>query len=311
MVTGGLGFIGANLCKRLLDDGHNVTALDNFRNGNYSIKNAQKLSDYHPLRFSVSRSDTEDLVEAVTSTDYDGIFHLAAIPRVSYSIDNPIETNNSNINGTVGVLEFAKRNKIPKVIFASSSSVYGDNLTPFDEGLARNPMSPYAIQKATGEDYMKFYNEHMGVKTVSLRFFNVYGPGQDPDHPYALLIAKALGSIKEGNPVPVYGTGTNARDYTYVDDVVDACIKAMTLEKNQWGYVFNIGAGKPYSVNEVLSIIQEYLPDKKVVIETRPARIEPAKTYAWNKRASMALGWEPKTDIRTGIKKCIEDILGE
>jgi nucleoside-diphosphate-sugar epimerase len=312
IVTGGLGFIGYHLSKRLLNDGHEVVIFDNFRNKEYSEKNAVKLLNKYPGKCYIGEADICNLsYYDNVLTKIDGIFHLAAIPRVSYSIDNPVETSRTNIDGTVEVLEYARRNKIPKVIFASSSSVYGDNSTPFRENFICYPKSPYAIQKLTGEMYMEFYNDYRGVKTQSLRFFNVYGPNQDENHPYALLIPKAISCALKDEPIPIYGDGENARDFTYVDDVVEACVLVMEADDVLTGDVFNVGAENPHTVNEVLDLIQKHLPDKDITINRLPPRVEPKKTYADSTLLNTVFTWTPKTDIETGIINCIKDMRGE
>lgn len=205
--TGGAGFIGSHLVDKLIDLGHKVAVLDNLSTG--------KLENLNPKAKFTKGSINDNYIY---NADY--VFHLAAIPRVPYSVKYPEETHETNIDGTLKVLLGARKSKVKKVIFASSSSVYGDQELPLRENMISHPVSPYAFHKLVGEGYMRLFNEVYGLPTVSLRFFNVYGLRADPNSEYSLVIAKFLKLKKEGKPLPIYGDGEQTRDFTYVDDLV-------------------------------------------------------------------------------------------
>jgi nucleoside-diphosphate-sugar epimerase len=303
IVTGGVGFIGYHLCVSLLQHGHTVIVFDNFANGSYSRKNRNFL---RVKNCEVIKCDVRDKLPVISNID--GIFHLAALPRVQYSIENPIETNDVNVGGTLNVLEYAHKMKIPRVVFASSAAVYGDLQPPFIETGSVKPMSPYAIHKYTSELFLRLYSEIKNVDTASLRFFNVYGTNQDANHPYALLVPKVLGCIQQHTPVPVFGDGNNKRDYVFTDDVVNALQLAMSYKQKLQGQVFNIGSGKAYSVNEVLDVIAKHI-GKPIDVDKRPARIEPAITLATISMAITVLGWHPTVTLDEGIRRCVNDVL--
>lgn len=312
LVTGGLGFIGTHLCTKLLDQGHSVYSIDSLENGEYSKRNEKQLvlhSIEHQRNFIQRTMDINSLDTLKLGKMINGVFHLAAMPRVEHTIQEPVITSRNNIMGTVQVLDFCKKHDIPKVVFASSCAVYGSSDDAFTERSKIFPQSPYAIHKAVGEQYMKFYNEYMNVRTASLRMFNVYGTNQDSSHPYALLVPKVLGAIKEGKPIPVFGNGKNSRDYVYVGDVVDAFISAMDNNVIQ-GDAVNIGSGQSYSVLEVIDIVKKHIGQRDVTIEYKPARIEPRSISSVIDRADKLLGWKPKVTLEEGIKKCIKDTFG-
>jgi nucleoside-diphosphate-sugar epimerase len=302
LVTGHLGFIGEHLTVFLINQGHKVIGIDNQKNGEYSIANRKKLEKFKIKQYNLS---IQDLKEESIQEHIDGIFHVAAVPRVQYSFEHPQETNDSNISGTLAILEFARKKKIGKIVFSSSSSVYGNQkLLPLKESYIADPISPYAIQKYTGEIYMKLYNNHLGVKTVSLRYFNVYGPNQDTDHPYATLIPKAIRCALKNEQLTVYGDGTNQRDFCFVTDIIRANWLAMNSDKAD-GEVINIGAHNPQSVNNVLEYIQK-LTEKKISVYIAPGRIEPKITYADVTKSQELLGWSPEIKIEEGLQKTIE-----
>lgn len=273
VVTGGEGFIGTHLVQALKQDGFEVVAFD-IKNGN-DIQNL------------------EQLTSACVGADY--IFHTAALPRVQYSIEHPVETHNSNITGTLNVLLAAKEAGVKKVVYSASSSAYGDSpVLPLTETLPANPKSPYGLQKYVGELYCRLFSEVFKVPTVSLRYFNVYGPGADPNGAYALVIAKFIKQRLEGKPMTITGDGTQTRDYTHVRDVVRANLLAAKSDKVGKGEVLNIGAGNNASVNKVAELIggpTEYVE----------ARFEPHDTLADNSKARELLGWSPEITLEQGI----------
>src|SRR3990167_1744660 len=285
LVTGSAGFIGSHLVDKLLDLGHQVFGIDNLSSG--------KLENLNPKAKFIKFDITSDLTEwDFPGVDY--VFHLAAIPRVPYSVENPVETHRTNVEGTLNVLQWSRLNGVKKVIFASSSSVYGDNAPPQKEKMERRPISPYALHKSIGEQYMSLYDTLYGVLTLSLRFFNVYGKRSDPDSPYSLVIGKFLKAKKEGKPLQIYGTGEQSRDFTYITDVVDGLVKAM--ESPFHNEIINLCNGKNTSINKVAELIggeKEYLPARKGDV---------FMTLGSPNKAKKLLGWKGKVEIKEGIK---------
>ncbi|MBD3311269.1 MAG: NAD-dependent epimerase/dehydratase family protein [Candidatus Magasanikbacteria bacterium] len=291
LVTGGAGFIGTNLVKKLLSDGHKVRVIDNYAGGKKEER-IQPGAEY----IEGDIRDEADL-EKACSGGIDGIFHLAALPRVTYSVEKPWETHDVNVNGTLKLLLAAKEHGIKRLVFSSSSSTYGaeeKELLSEDDKI-KKPISPYALHKLIGEHYCRLFSELYDLQTVSLIYFNVYGPYFDPDGAYALVIGKFLKQIKEGKPMTVCGDGEYYRDYTHVDDVVKANILAMTNDNVGKGETINIGNGKPTTVNELVSIIggpHEFIPP-------RPG--DPRFSGADNTKAKKLLGWEPTIKLEDGI----------
>lgn len=290
LVTGGAGFIGSNLVDRLIKEGNEVIVIDNLSAG--KKENLNSNASFHEIdicRFS-------ELNPLFAGVDY--VFHLAAIPRVPVSIGDPVGTSEVNIMGTVNVFKAAADNKVKRVVFASSSSVYGDqeNL-PLKEDLLPNPISPYALQKLIGEKFAKMFFELYGTSIISLRYFNVYGPRIDPDSEYGLVIGKFLKLNSQNKPLTIFGDGEQTRGFCYVDDVVEANIKAMESEKLKGGEVINIGSEKSHSVNYLAKLfggkIEYSAPRKGDVSHTR-ADIALAKEL---------LNWSPKTSFETGLEK--------
>lgn len=290
LVTGGAGFIGANTVNFLLSEGHEVTSLDNYAGG-------KKESRIHSGARYIE-GDIRDLEELnlVCKEGYDAIIHLAALPRVTYSVERPLETHDVNVNGTLNVLLAAKDNSIKRVVFASSSSIYGNHDSfPTNEDLVANPISPYALHKLTGETYSRLFSILYGLETVCLRYFNVYGPYFDPEGPYALVIGKFLEQVKKGEPMTICGDGEYLRDYTHAHDVSRANLLALTSDKVGKGEVINIGSGNPFTVNQLVKIIG----GKSIKVPERPGDVR--KTHADISKAINLLGWEPKIMLEEGI----------
>ncbi|MEK9208844.1 MAG: NAD-dependent epimerase/dehydratase family protein, partial [Patescibacteria group bacterium] len=230
----------------------------------------------------------------------DTVFHLAALPRVQRSIEDPVGTGMVNINGTMNALIAAQMAGVQRFIFASSSSVYGNptNL-PAHEGLPLNPLSPYAMHKSVGESLCRIWSQIYGLKTMCLRFFNVYGPRFDPSGPYALVIGKFLTQRLAGEPLTVCGDGEQSRDFTHVSDVVRACVGALSMpDELSDGIAINIGGGNPTSINRIAELISGRYRN----ITYLPAREgEPRHTHADIKKAARVLGWKPNISIESGI----------
>ncbi len=302
LVTGGAGFIGSHLVDRLLKEGNEVVVIDDFSGG--KEENLQQNLD-NPDFSLVRKSICDDLTEEFKGIDT--VFHLAALPRVQYSIEFPKETHEVNVNGTLNLLEHARKAKVQRFVYSSSSSAYGDQKTlPLRETMNPNPMSPYALQKLVGEYYCHLYHLIHGMKTISLRYFNVYGARMDPSGGYPLLIGKVIDMLKKGETPIVYGDGEQTRDFTYVKDVVEANILASKTEnENAFGESFNIGAGKNLTVNFV---VKKIIGKRDLKPKYEAPRIEPHDTLADHTKAKEILGWIPMYDFELGIKETLEDI---
>lgn len=291
LVTGGAGFIGTNLTKQLLADGHEVVVFDNYSAGKFKNR-IQKGAHY--IKGDIRKLN--QLRRAVKGMD--GIFHVAAVPRVPYSIEHPLETNENNITGTLNVLVAARDAKVKRVVFSSSGSVYGNNEVGkrLVETMPPSPLTPYALHKLAGEAYCRMFAEFYGLETVSLRYFNVYGPFVDPNGAYALVIGKFMRQLSQGEPMTICGDGEYYRDYTHVSDVVAANILAMTSPNVGKGEVLNVGFGQAYSVNQLAKMIGG--PTTPV-----PARSgDPRFNEADSSLAEKLIGWKPKIPLSEGIK---------
>lgn len=287
IITGGAGFIGTNLAHHLCTAGYEVGIVDDLSAGRR--EHIPPAASFYEL----SILDTAALAAVCQGASH--IIHLAALPRVQFSIENPKETHDVNVTGTLSVLEAARTAGVGRIVYAASSSAYGDQETlPLSLDLPPQPKSPYALQKYIGEEYMKLWSSLYGIETVSLRFFNVYGPYLDPEGPYALVIGRFLKLAAEGKPLTITGDGTQTRDFTHVSDVIAAINAAATSERVGKGEVFNVGAGRQVSINEVAALIG----GKTEYVAPRP---EPKHTLADISRTTAVLGWTPTVTLEEGI----------
>jgi UDP-glucose 4-epimerase len=290
VVTGGAGFIGSNLARALVAAGYETHVIDNLASG--KREDVPEGATLHQLDIT----DTDAIRPVLDGAD--AVFHLAALPRVSYSFDFPQESHRANIDGTFSVLMAARDGKVRRVVYAASSSAYGaQDRMPFTEDMTARPMSLYAFQKFAGEEYARLFAELYGLEAVSLRFFTVYGPGMRPDGGYALAIPRFLQNRKDGVPLPITGDGEQTRDFTHVADVVRACMLAAASPEVGKGEVFNVAAGRNVSVNHLADLIggpREYVP-------VRPGDVP--DTYGDNRKAREVLGWEPQVALEDGIRE--------
>ncbi len=301
-VTGAAGFIGSHLCERLLNDGCEVVGIDSFDefyDPRIKRRNIDRcLKDEH---FRLVEADIRDHVamDQVIDTDVDVIVHLAARAGVRPSIAEPVLYADVNINGTMVLLEAAKKYDIKKFIFASSSSVYGNNeKVPFsEEDNVDFPISPYAATKKAGELICHTYHHLYDISITCLRFFTVYGPRQRPD----LAIHKFARLIEEDRPIPVFGDGSMMRDFTYIDDIIDGAVAAM--DKCNGFHIYNLGESQPISVNDLIGEIEHALGKKAVKESLPPQPGDVERTYADVTNAIQDLGYRPSTPIRTGLSK--------
>jgi nucleoside-diphosphate-sugar epimerase len=254
LVTGGAGFIGSHLVERLVKDGHDVLVMDDLSTGNLdNLRGIIDPNDSRNFRQLDIRS-YEDCADCVR--DIEAVFHLAALGSVPRSVENPHGTNAVNVDGTLNMLEAARRNGVERFINSSSSSVYGEQLQPAKhEEMTCRPTSPYGVSKLAAERYCCAYYDTYGLTTVSLRYFNVYGPRQHPGGPYAAVIPRFITQALRGEPLTVYGDGNQTRDFTYVADVVEANMLALDAGKLAWGYAVNVAAGRATPVWYLASAI--------------------------------------------------------
>ncbi len=299
-VTGAAGFIGSHLCERVLEDGHEVVGLDNFDDFyNPAVKrsNIKKCLSHNRFRMIEADIRNADAVGSILISGIDVIVHLAARAGVRPSIENPLLYNDVNINGTMTLLDTARKQKIKKFIFASSSSVYGNNeKVPFSEDDCVDfPISPYAATKKAGELLCHTYHHLYEMDMTCLRFFTVYGPRQRPD----LAIHKFTQLIERGESIPIYGDGTMMRDFTYIDDIIDGVIAA--IDRCSGYRIYNLGESRPASVNDLVNKIEQAMGKtaKREYLPLQPGDVN--RTFADVTRARNELGYDPKTRLEQGL----------
>ncbi len=307
LITGGAGFIGSHIAERLLKDNHSVVVLDNLFSGKES--NLDFVSQYaiRDTQYELIRGDIRDLdICMKAAADCDVIFHQAALKSVPQSMNNPYDYNEVNINGTLNLLNAAKENKVKRFVFASSSSVYGDAEDfPQKEGQYPQLISPYALSKLAGEYYCRIYSKHFGVEAVSLRYFNVFGPRQALDDEYAVVIPKFIHCLLNGQNPPIFGTGKQSRDFTYIDNVVNANLLAAQATGVE-GLVFNIADGIDKTV---LALVDELnaIIGTSIKPELLPVRIgDVLKSLADISQAQRLLDYKPLIGFREGLVRAVE-----
>lgn len=305
VVTGAAGFVGSHVCERLLEVGWRVSGVDIFDEFyDPAVKRSNVAGCVRHPRFSLIEADIRDeaAMSRAVGAGVDVIVHLAARAGVRPSIENPLLYQDVNVRGTCILLEAARRFKIPKFVFASSSSVYGNNpKVPFSESdNVDYPISPYAATKKAGELICYTYHHLFGLDATCLRFFTVYGPRQRPD----LAIHKFARLIEHGEPIPVFGDGSMMRDHTYIDDIVAGVMAAVERCK---GYrIYNLGNSNPVSLNELIAAIEAALGKAAQIkrLPMQPGDVE--RTFADISRARAELGFEPRTDLRTGLAEFVK-----
>lgn len=289
VVTGGAGFVGSHLTDALIEKGHEVHVIDDLSGG--KEENINPKSIFHKKDIT----GYESILPIFSGAKY--VFHLAALPRVQFSIENPLLTNSVNVLGTQNVLEASRVSGVKRVVYSASSSAYGDQDTmPLKEDMKASPKSPYGLHKYVGELYCKTWSLVYGIETVALRYFNVYGPRFNAEGAYSLVIGKFLKQRKEGNPMTITGDGSQTRDFTHVRDVVRANILASESEKVGKGEVLNIGAGRNFSINQIAELIGG-------PVEHVEARLEPHDTLADNSKAKELIGWTPEVSMEEAIEE--------
>jgi UDP-glucose 4-epimerase len=298
IVTGGAGFIGSNIV-RTLSINNDVVIVDDLSTGRF--ENIADLTEKENVRFlHASILNLQLLQEAFCDADY--ILHQAAIPSVPRSIENPLLTNEVNITGTLNVLIAARDNNVKKVVYASSSSVYGDTPTlPKEENMVPNPQSPYAVTKLVGEYYCQIFSQIYHLPTISLRYFNVYGPYQNPDSEYAAVIPRFILSLSQNKSPIIYGDGSQSRDFTFIKDVIQANIIA--AESSATG-IYNIGAGNRTSIDELAESII-WIMGKKTKPKYEEARAGDVKHSLADVSKARTIGYEPEYNLEEGLRDTI------
>ena len=300
VVTGGAGFIGSSLARALVARGDEVSALDNFSTGR-----RENLQD---LAGTLAIVEGDILDAALLDRVFAGaevVFHEAAIPSVPRSLAAPLASHNANATGTLNVLEAARRCQVRRVVYAGSSSAYGEPPSlPVVETMAPAPLSPYAVSKLAGEQYCRVYARVFGVQTVILRYFNVFGPRQDPNSQYAAVIPRFITSALDGRSPTVYGDGEQSRDFCFIDNVVEANLRAADAEGAS-GKVFNIACGSGTSLNRILALLGESL-GRPVAAHYEPARPGDVRhSLADISQAKAVLGYTAPVDFLTGLARTL------
>lgn len=311
LVTGGAGFIGSNLCEELLKQGNHVTCLDNFLTGKReNINEFFKHENFRLIEGDIRNPD--DCKNATKNIEY--VFHQAALGSVPRSIENPCPTNDINITGFLNMLLASRDAKVKRFVYASSSSVYGDNpaLPKLEENIGK-PLSPYAVTKQVNELYAKVFADLFGMEVIGLRYFNVFGQRQDPDGAYAAAIPKFIRLLLKGESPVIYGNGDQTRDFTYISNVVYAnqCA-ALTKNPDALNTIFNIACGSRISLNDLYSLITENLSSfKKGIKDIKPIFVPERKgdikdSLASIERAQKLLGYHPNCNVKSGLGRSIE-----
>jgi nucleoside-diphosphate-sugar epimerase len=304
LVTGGAGFIGSHLVRGLLDRGMEVHVLDSYATG--FAKNLEEIKD----RIEITEGDVRDIEACRTACrGRDAVFHLAALGSVPRSIDDPLTSNAVNVEGTLNMLVAAKDAGVKRFVFSSSSSVYGDTpVLPKHEELPLNPRSPYAVTKLAGEEYSRVFYRTFGLETVCLRYFNVFGPRQDPNSQYAAAIPKFVAAIREGRAPAIFGDGEQSRDFTYVDNVVEGNYLAATTP-GVAGEVFNLACGEQITVNQLVRQIADLMGK-----ETQPQYLPERPGDVKHSKADISLAVEklrfrPLVYFSEGLARTVEAFL--
>ncbi len=303
LVTGGAGFIGSNIVKKLLEDGFSVRSVDNFSTGRKeNIEEFLKNPNFEFIEGDIT--DLKTCQEAVKGIDF--VLHQAAVPSVPRSIADPIRSNNANVLGTLNMLIAARDEKVKRFVYASSSSIYGDNPElPKKEDFLVRPISPYSLTKYAGERYCQIFYNIYQVPTICLRYFNVFGPKQNPDSQYSAVIPKFIKAFLSDEKPVIFGDGKQSRDFTFVDNVVSANVLA-AKSKTGLGEVFNIACEGETSLNELVGFLQE-ISGKKIEAEYKEARLgDVPHSKADISKAKEFLGYRSLVDIKEGLKKTFD-----
>ncbi len=294
LVTGGAGFIGSHLAKRLLADGHTVRVLDNLSTG--KRERVPEGAEFVPADFT----NLDDIKPYFVGVE--GVFHVGALPRIPFSIEHPVEAATANIFGTLNVLVAARDAGVKRVVYSASSSAYGAQPElPLRPDMPVNPLNPYALHKQVGEVFCRHFSFFYGLETVSLRYFNVYGPGMADDGAYVTVISVFKKQKLAGQPLTVHGDGEQTRDLTHVSDVVDANVRAMTSPDVGKGEVFNVGSGERHSINKIAG----FFGGPTINVEARKG--EARDSLADISLTKELLGWESRVRFDEGLRSLLKE----
>ena len=308
LVTGGAGFIGSNLTEALLQRGHSVRVLDDFSTGKRENLTFEKA--YPSLE--IIEGDLRDLSscrKVVQGMEY--VFHQGALPSVQRSVEDPETSHAVNAGGTLNILLASREKGVKRVMYAASSSVYGDTPTlPKHEEMPPNPLSPYALQKYIGEQYCRLFYQLYGLETVSLRYFNIFGPKQDPNSLYSAVIPKFIDALLQGSSPTIYGDGEQSRDFTFIENVVQANLLAMSAASLH-GEAINIACGKRISLNQLLSVLKEILGSKQSPRYQEVRKGDVKHSLADIRRGKEIINYEPNVGIEAGLRKTVDFFKGQ
>jgi nucleoside-diphosphate-sugar epimerase len=306
LVTGGAGFIGSNLVRALVSPGNAVRILDDVSTG--SLDNLAGIEPAPEVLVGDVR-DPKAVTEAMTGVEV--VYHLAALPSVARSVSDPLSTHQVNVDGTLNVLEAARRSRVRRVVYASSSSVYGDTpRLPKDEEMPLSPQSPYAASKAAGEGYCRAFARVYELETVSLRFFNVFGPRQDPSSEYAAVIPRFIHRMLTGSSPEIFGDGGQSRDFTYVANVVEALQLAAAAGPLAVGQALNVACGSRTTLLELVSILNGLLETSIAPTFSPPRPGDVRHSHADISRAGSLLGYRPSVTVHSGLAETTEWFAG-
>lgn len=307
IVTGAAGFIGSHLTEQLLEQGHRVTGIDNLSTG--YLTNLPQHPNLKFLHKDILTCKPEDFPEPI-----DGIAHLAATASVTASWLQPLDTHHNNLSATVAVIQLCQALKIPRLVFASSAAVYGDQTQlPISESHPTHPIAPYGLQKLFSEQYATLFAQKLDLSFVGLRFFNVFGPRQDPSSPYSGVISIFVKAMQQGWPINIYGDGEQTRDFIYVKDLAIALTKSLIIPLQPGSsLICNLGTGKTTSLLKLVDILKTCFPDWQSEINFHPARIGDIRdSQADISKAASVLGFAPQWSIESGIKGLVASLIPE
>jgi nucleoside-diphosphate-sugar epimerase len=301
LVTGGAGFIGSHIVKRLVDAGAFVRVVDNLSTGRFDrLENVRDSIEF------VKGDLADERVSDSVVTDIDYVLHQAAVPSVQRSVIDPLGTNRANVTATLNLLESCRKERVCRVVYAASSSAYGDTeVLPKAEGMPAKPLSPYALQKLVGERYCKLYYDLYGLETVSLRYFNVFGPNQDPHSEYSAVIPKFITRLLAKEPLTVYGDGEQSRDFTYIENVVEANLLAVRAVGAS-GNVCNIGCGERISLNSLIRLMEEITGVRADVNYAHAKLGDVRHSLADISLARSLVAYEPKVMVKEGLTRTVQ-----
>ena len=307
LVTGGAGFIGSHLVEALLNEGYEVRVLDNLATGRR--ENLAHLAG----RYDWHEGDLADFTACQRAAkDVSYVFHQGAIPSVPRSVKDPLESHLNGPTATINILEAARQAGAKRVMFAASSSAYGDTVElPKHEGMMPTPLSPYAAGKLAGEHYVSVYARTMGLDGVSLRYFNIFGPRQDPSSPYSGVISLFIRFMSQGQRPTIYGDGSQTRDFTYVANVVAANLAAMRCPEPLGGQVFNVGTGHRISLLDLIAALNRIFGTSLEPILQDPRAGDVKDSLASLKQIEKVLGYKPVVPFEEGLRKTVESVVGK